>query len=107
MRNTRKLLLSAALVAAVGAMGVNSVPAHAGVGVGIYATTPPPPLRAERVPPPRRGYAWIPGDWRWVRGRYVWHRGGWVRARPGYHWTAPRWEQDGGRWRYNDGRWDR
>ena len=34
----------------------------------------------ERVPPPRRGYVWVPGHWAWRRGRYVWVRGGWVAA---------------------------
>ncbi|MDR2013521.1 MAG: hypothetical protein LBQ20_10930 [Rhodanobacter sp.] len=107
MQNAKKLLLSAALVAAVGAVTVNSMPAHARVAVNVvYATKAPPPPRTERVPPPRRGYVWVPGEWRWANGRYVWHQGSWARARHGYRYTAPRWEQEGNRWRYYDGRWD-
>lgn len=98
-----------ALVVALGIAGAvsfHATPAQAGVHVGIYANVAPPPLRAEPVPPPRRGYVWVPGYWAWGHSRYNWQRGHWVRERRGYHYTPARWERDGNRWRYYDGRWD-
>jgi OmpA-OmpF porin, OOP family len=46
---------------------------------------PPPGPRYERIPPPRRGWAWHPGYWRWGHGAYVWAPGVWVQvvAAPG------------------------
>lgn len=81
--------------------------ADARASVTIYADIAPPPLRAERMPPPRHGYVWVPGHWGWAHQRYVWHRGSWIPARHGYRYEPPRWERDGHRWRYRDGRWGR
>jgi len=102
----RNLALAVAL-AAGGLCALSAVPAQARVNVDIYANVAPPPLRTEIVPAPRRGYVWVPGDWRWGHKRYNWHRGYWTRDRHGRHWAPARWEQDGNRWRYHSGRWDR
>jgi hypothetical protein len=67
----------------------------------------PPPLRAEVVPAPRRGYAWTPGYWNWQGRHHVWHSGTWVRARPGYVYSAPSWAERDGRWEFHQGRWAR
>jgi len=99
-----------ALLVALGIAGAASfhvAPAQARVHVDIYANIAPPPLRAEVVPAPRRGYVWVPGAWAWGHSRYNWQRGHWVRERRGYHYNPSRWERDGNRWRYYDGRWDR
>jgi hypothetical protein len=106
MHDSKRLLLAAAL-AVVGASAFNCTPAEARVVVSIYAPTAPPPLRAERMPPPRVGYVWVPGSWSWGHNRrYVWQRGHSIRERRGYHYAPSRWEQDGQRWRYDRGRWD-
>lgn len=102
-----KIWLLASALAAVGVFTLNSAPVEARPAVTIYATVAPPPPRAERVPPPRRGYVWAPGYWKWSHHRYVWAPGTWMRARPGYHYAAPRWERDGRRWRYHGGDWRR
>lgn len=106
MQGPRIWLLASAL-AAVGAFALSPQTAEARVSVNIYATAPPPPMRAERVPPPRRGYVWSPGYWSWHHNRYVWVGGRWMRGRQGYHYAPPRWEREGDRWRYYGGRWDR
>ena len=73
----------------------------------MWLKTPPPPPRAERVPPPRRGDVWAPGHYETRGNRYVWVRGEYVRARPGYAYRAPEWRERDGRWEYSRGRWDR
>ena len=67
----------------------------------------PPPMRAEVVPAPRRGYVWTPGYWNWQGRHHVWHNGTWVRARPGYVYAAPSWAERDGRWEFRQGRWAR
>jgi hypothetical protein len=106
MRNSGRFLLIAAL-AVGGACTLDSSPAQARASVSIFATSAPPPLRAERMPPPRSGYVWVAGDWRWVRGRYVWHSGSWVRVRRGFHYVPSHWDRHGNRWRYSPGVWVR
>lgn len=106
MQGSGKSLLLAGALAVLGAGAAYTPPAEARVAVSIYAPIAPPPLRVERVPPPRVGYVWAPGYWGWGHRRYVWHAGHWVHARRGYHYAAPRWEHEGNRWRYYDGRWD-
>jgi hypothetical protein len=97
-----KRLLIAAILA--GSLGSVALPAMSAV---IVVQNAPPPLRAERVPPPRRGYAWAPGHWDWRGHRHVWVRGSWMRDRPGYTYRQPSWEQRGDRWHMNRGNWVR
>ena len=99
----RKLLAAAILSTA--ALGGATLPSVASAQV--YIQTAPPPLRAERVPAPRRGHAWVPGYWQWRGHRHVWVPGTWIVARPGYSYANPRWIERDGRWQYERGRWNR
>ncbi|RZI64368.1 YXWGXW repeat-containing protein [Variovorax guangxiensis] len=105
----KKLALSLATCAAVLLpIGAITLPTAAQAQpVVLWAKTPPPPPRAERVPPPRRGYVWAPGHYETRGNRYVWVRGEYVRARPGYAYRSPEWRERDGRWEYSRGRWDR
>ena len=55
---------------------------------------PPPPARAEIVPPQPDGQAvWLDGEWEWRRRRWGWKLGRWVVPPPGSRfspWTAVR-----------------
>ena len=93
-------LLSALTLAAAPA-------AYAQIHGVITVREAPPPLRAEVVPAPRRGYVWAPGYWNWQGRRHVWHSGTWVRARPGYVYSSPAWAERDGRWEFHQGRWAR
>jgi hypothetical protein len=98
----KKLILSTALAATMG--GAAFVPLQAMADTIIVRMAPPAP-RHEVVPPPRHGYAWVPGYWNWNGHRYVWSRGHWERERVGYVYHQPEWVQDGRRWRFNRGGW--
>ena len=93
------LAATASLVAAPGA--------NAQTHGAIVVRQAPPPARVEEMPPPRRGYQWVPGYWAREGRRYVWHDGTWVRARPGYAYRQPEWAQRDGRWHQRPGRWER
>lgn len=105
--HVHKQLLLAAALAIGGTCAMTATPAQARVHVDVYANVAPPPLRAEVVPAPRRGYVWVPGYWGWSHHRHRWHRGHWERERRGYHYVPSRWDRDGDRWRYHNGRWER
>ncbi len=108
--NRRSLITRAAGSAALAALlatGGLALPMAAQARNVDIVITAPPPLRAERIPPPRRGYVWAPGHWEWQRNHHVWVGGTWMRARPGYVYHAPQWQQRDGRWAYDGGRWDR
>ena len=109
-----RLPLKLALLAGLGlgfAGAIYAPPAAARthVAVGVSIGVPPPPVRYERVPGPRRGYVWAPGYWRWNAHahRHVWVGGNWVHARPGYRYHPARWVHHGRDWRYHPGRWVR
>jgi hypothetical protein len=72
-------------------------------------TQAPPPLRAERRPPARRGQVWVSGHWRWDswRRRYAWVPGRWIPNRPGFRYQQPRWVRRFGRWTLIPGGWVR
>ena len=103
----KKLILAAgaATLLSLGAFTVPTV-ANAQPVINVQFGAPPPP-RAERVPPPRRGYVWAPGHWEPRGKRHVWVQGSYVRARPGYAYRAPEWRDNGGRWEMRRGGWDR
>jgi hypothetical protein len=104
----KKLVISIVTCgAALISIGAMTLPTAVQAQSGVWIQTAPPPPRAERVPPPRRGYVWAPGHHEWRGGRHVWVRGEYVRARPGYAYRAPEWRERDGRWEYNRGRWDR
>ena len=97
-----KKLLIAAMIA--GSLGSIAAPAISAV---IIVREAPPEPRAERTPPPRRGYVWAPGHWDWRNNHHVWVRGAWIRDRKGYHYTAPAWQERDGRWEMQRGNWAR
>ncbi len=97
----------AASAVAFSAFGSLALPTAASAQPVITVQVPPPPVRAERTPAPRRGYVWSPGHYQWVNGQYVWRRGYWVKARPGYAYRAPQWRQQNNRWVYSRPGWDR
>jgi hypothetical protein len=101
MNKLHKLLI-ATLVA--GSFGSVAAPALADT---VYVQTAPPAPRAERTPPPRRGYVWAPGHWEWRHNHHVWVRGSWLRERHGYTYTAPNWVERDGHWVMERGGWNR
>src|SRR3954464_10272221 len=95
----KKIMLATVLAASVGSVAVPAV--AQGVRVA------PPPARHEVAPPPRHGYAWMPGHWQWNYNRYQWVQGSWVRERRGERYDEPRWVQRDGRWYMQGGGWRR
>lgn len=98
----RKLLLAAMIAASLG-----SVATPAAAAVDLFVQVAPPPLRAERLPPPRRGYVWVPGYWDWRGRQHVWVGGTWLRERPGYRYSGPTWVERNGGWHMERGQWAR
>jgi hypothetical protein len=74
--------------------------------VEIFYNTPPPALRYERVPAPRRGYVWAPGYWDSNRNKHSWKRGHWEREREGHYYAQPRWIERNNGWALERGRWN-
>lgn len=96
----RRLLLAALVAASFGSV---ATVASAQVIVRIA----PPPLRAERMPPARRGRVWVAGHWEWRNRRYNWVEGYWIRERRGYRYNQPQWVERDGRWVQQRGNWSR
>lgn len=104
MKLKRYLPLAVALVVSSAAY----IPMQASAqSFSIVIGNAPPPVRYEFVPPPRRGYIWVPGYWNWNGRRHVWAEGHWERARRGYVYSAPRWEQRHDGWHLARGHWRR
>ena len=99
-RNLLRGLFAAAAVAPVAALSTGEAEAQT-------MWMAPPSARREPMPPPRRGYTWIPGHWGWRRGAYVWVPGRWVANRPGWRYAQPRWVRRGFRWVFVPGGWVR
>ena len=104
---TRSHTVFAAAMLALSAAAFTPTIASAQVGVSVVIGQAPPPLRYERVPPPRSGYIWSPGYWDWRSNRHVWIGGDWVAVRPGYVYSQPHWVQRQGRWYREQARWNR
>jgi len=100
-----KRFLCAAALIAVSAVAMLPTQAMAQVGVSITIGSSPPPMRYERVPPPRQGYLWAPGYWNWAGNRHVWAPGHWERARPGYAYSRPQWYHGSHGWELRRGGW--
>lgn len=103
----KKFALFTSAAAALLSLGTLTVPVTAQAQSVVYVQIAPPPPRAERVPPPRRGQIWSPGHYEFRGSRHVWVKGTWVRTRPGYAYRAPEWRERDGRWEYRRGAWDR
>lgn len=95
----KKLLIAAIVASSLGSVALPALSAD------IIIRNGPPPMKVERVPAARHGYAWVPGYWDWKGRGYVWVKGTYVRERPGYVYRAPVWEQHDGRWQKSGGDW--
>ena len=102
-----KTLRDAVLIMACLSVGGITVSGTASAGADIVVDVPPPPVRAEHMPPPRDGYTWAPGHWEWSGHFYQWVSGAWITERRNAHWIPDRWEQVGTQWRYVAGHWER
>jgi WXXGXW repeat (2 copies) len=67
---------------------------------------PPPPPRAEHVPPPRYGYVWAPGHWERNGGAYRWVSGNWMEQ-GGAPRVPEEWQPMDARWHYLLRHWER
>jgi len=112
----RRILLQALLISAL--LPAFAPPAHAQVSFDVHIGTPPPPPRADRVPPqPGPDYTWVDGYWYPMNGQYRWHNGYWTQPPyPDAYWVAPYYQGDEyytGHWEgdrgdvHHDERWDR
>lgn len=90
-----------------GSLAVAPSSAVLAASVDISIGTPPPAVLVEPVPPPRKGYVWIPGYWRWNGVSHVWVKGHWAGARHGYHYVPEAWVNVNGRWVFHPGYWTR
>ena len=100
----RKPLLAALIAASLGGI---SIPMHASAAVEIFFNAPPPQLRHEVVPAPRRGHLWVPGHWDARGNKHAWRAGRWERERAGYRYVEPRWVARNDGWALERGRWNR
>ena len=88
-----------------------ALPLAAGAQVSVHVQVPgvvmlaPPQPRLEPMPPPRGGYAWVPGHWAWGGDAYAWRPGQWVAQRPEHAYVPGRWVQAEGGWRWVEGDW--
>jgi hypothetical protein len=93
--------------AVLAAIVLAAAPPAAVAQVSVNIRVGPPPLRAEAVPPPRRGYVWDRGHWGWAGGQYAWVAGHWIPDRPGWRWVPGAWGNGPGGWRWGEGHWVR
>jgi WXXGXW repeat (2 copies) len=98
-----------AIIAALFALSLASLPAPASAGLFISVGIAPPPLPVYDQPPiPGDGYMWTPGYWAWddAAQDYYWVPGVWVLApEPGYLWTPGYWGYSDGVYVWNAGYW--
>ena len=84
----------------------------AAAGAALAQPAPPPympvpPLRDERMPPPREGFVWEPGHWRWDGRAYFWERGHWIAYGPRHRlYVQGHWERRGPGWFWVDPHWE-
>ena len=96
------------LFCALAAASLIALPVTSQARVNIEVEIAPPVAIYEAPPPPRVGYAWVPGYWNWDAGRHdhVWRKGYYARAHRGEHWVAHEWVEHDGRYRLNEGHWE-
>lgn len=94
-------------VCATASLAGVAIPLAANAEVNVYFRAPPPPIRVEVAPAPRRGYVWVPGYWDLRHNRHVWAKGHWERERRGYYYSQPSWVQRDNRWELQRGHWRR
>jgi hypothetical protein len=100
-------MLAAAAFLSAGPVLTGMVGTVADAQAVIIAQPAPPPLRAEVIPGPRRGYVWDAGHWRWAGRGYAWVPGHWRAVRVGARWAPGQWVQRGPHWRWREGYWVR
>jgi hypothetical protein len=125
MNSTPRLILAAALPAAVFMSGClrrtvvvqpppatviqTPAPAYAPSTtppVVVLKEAPPPPRFEEMTPRPSSEYTWIPGYWAWHEGREQWIAGHWeVPPHVGATWVSSRWERQGDGYVFIQGYW--
>jgi hypothetical protein len=93
--------IAVALLAAT--LGGTVLPAFSAVVVRVA----PPPPREEVVPAARPGYVWRGGYWDYRGNKHQWVKGAYIRERRGYHWVPHEWKEDHGRWTLHQGTWRR
>jgi hypothetical protein len=101
MHKRRALIMAMSILST----GVPGLSAQAEAGVAITLGSAPPPLRVERVPPPRRGYVWSPGYWAWNGRHYVWVAGYWVHVRHHQYYAPGHWVEGPGGWQFVPPAW--
>jgi hypothetical protein len=104
---SRRILIS---IAAAALMASLAAPALAQPSPNLevrIATSAPPHLRHERIPPrPDHDSVWIKGYWHWEGSRWNWVDGRWERpAERTHRWIAPRYRHEGSAWRYEPPHW--
>lgn len=76
--------VASALGCAGGGLRLAPIASSRCVAKGVRVDGPPPPARAETVPPsPRADAVWVDGAWSWSNGRWVFREGAWVVVPPG------------------------
>ncbi len=102
--------LSSLLVLALGAAAPSVVIAqpvvrdHRAPLVAGPTEAPPPPKQESWKP--RRGQAWIDGQWEWRGGSWKWKAGHYEARKKNKRWTAGRWDRKGDHWEWAAGTWN-
>jgi hypothetical protein len=109
MRGRFSLVLVAALLGAVLALGACAPPLPVAVGPGPNPYPPPPPPRAEARPLPpvsEDPLVWRFGQWEWASTGYVWRPGEWEMLDGHSNQYLPgHWAVQGGAWVWERGHW--
>jgi hypothetical protein len=97
------------VVATMAALAACATRPHIVTVTEIVAPRPPPPLRAELVPPPSQPIEtveWRPGHWQWTGHDYAWSPGLYME-RPDAHavWEPDHWTETADGWAWVPGRW--
>jgi hypothetical protein len=102
----RRVLLSAATVAALGGAMEACLPLPPG-GVVVIELRPPAPRHERMGRAPGSGYVWVGGFWVWRAGEFVWAVGQWMPVPPGHrYWVPARWVHTRRGWYFIEGHWD-
>lgn len=101
----KRILCSAAAIAVISTAAFIPTQALAEVSYTVVVGNAPPPVRYERVPNARHGYAWQAGYWSWNGYKHQWKKGHWERNRSGHYYQQSKWQETNEGWRLNHGGW--